>query len=118
MAGFVIQQHTCEQQVHWDLMLETEGELATWQVPVEPARWGIEPIICRHIFKHRLIYLTYQGELTDNRGRVRIAEAGEFQTEEFRENYWRLSLNGDKIKGVLELRQLAGDQWQLIFIGE
>ena len=118
MARFVIQQHSCEQQVHWDLMLEKDGELATWQVPVEPAKWGKESITCRHIFNHRLIYLTYQGELTNNRGRVRIAAAGGFQTEGFTENYWRLSLKGDKIKGVLELRQLAGDQWQLIFIGE
>ena len=118
MAEFVIQQHSCEQQVHWDLMLEKDGELATWQAPVEPAEWGIEPIACRHIFHHRLIYLTYQGELTNNRGRVRIVEAGEFHTEEFTGNYWRLALMGDKIKGVLELRQLAGDQWQLNFTGE
>jgi len=80
--------------------------------------WGAEPVICRHIFHHRLIYLTYQGELTDNRGWVQIAAAGEYQTEEFTGNYWRLHLNGDKIKGVLELQRLAGDQWQLSFTGE
>ena len=100
------------------MMLETEVKLATWQVPVDPALWGIEPIPCRHIFHHRLIYLTYQGELTNNRGRVRIAAAGEYQTEEYGENYWRLRLEGDKLKGVLELRQLEGDQWRLSFTGE
>ncbi len=118
MAGFVIQQHSCEQLVHWDLMLETEGLLATWRVPIEPSGWGIEPIVCRHIFNHRLIYLTYQGELTDNRGHVRIEDAGTFQTEEHLENYWRSMLKGHKLLGTLELRQLKGDQWQLTFTGE
>ncbi|MCP4712943.1 MAG: hypothetical protein GY869_30310 [Planctomycetes bacterium] len=118
MPRFVIQQHTCEQQVHWDLMLDKDGELATWQVLIEPTSWGFEPILCRHIFNHRLIYLTYQGELTNNRGYVRIAAQGEFHTEEFTENYWRLSLTGDKIMGVLELRRLEGNQWQLNFTGE
>ena len=118
MPRFVIQQHYCEQQVHWDLMLEHEETLATWQVPAPPSDWPLIKLICRHIFNHRLIYLTYQGPLSDNRGEVQIEAAGTYESIEITENCWRVALNGDKIKGQLELQHLQQDQWQLHFTEE
>jgi len=118
LPRFVIQKHCRNQQVHWDLMLEKENSLATWQVPEPPEDWPGQKLTCRHIFNHRLIYLTYQGPLGNNRGEVKIAASGRYQPKEITENCWKLTLNGDKISGPLSLQQQQNDLWLMEFTGE
>ena len=118
MSEFVIQQHQQEQQVHWYLMLKKGSSLATWQVFNPPSEWPQKNLECRHIFNHRLKYLTYQGPLNDNREHVQIIAAGQYQPVEITENCWRVTLISDKINGQLELQHQKQDQWLMQFTGE
>ena len=118
MSDFVIQQHRCEQQVHWDLMLKKGESLTTWQVFYPPSDWPQKKLECRHIFNHHLKYLTYQGPLGNNRGHVQIVAAGQYQAMEIAENFWRVTLISDKINGRLELQHQQQDQWLMRFTGE
>ena len=99
-------------------MLEKGDSLATWQVEQQPGDWDKESIPCRKIFKHRLKYLTYEGPVRDDRGEVSIVGGGQYQVLEVREDYWKVSLEGDAISGFLELKCVKEDQWTLTFQGK
>ncbi len=123
MPEFVIQQHQQQLQqqpqlIHWDLMLRTGSVLATWQIPEPPQNWPKKTITCTRIFDHHLKYLTYQGPLSDNRGHVKIAAAGQYHPLQITENLWQLTLTGDNINGKLTLQLLKLDQWKMTFNGE
>ena len=118
MPRFVIQQHRVDQSIHWDLMLENQESLATWQVPVHPSDWPEKKARCRHIFDHRLIYLSYQGPLSDNRGDVQIVASGQYLPLETTETRWQVLLRSDKINGQLVLQHFRDDQWQMQFSGK
>ena len=118
MLRFVIQEHVRAEQVHWDLMLEKAGSLVTFQTPQPPQKWCQEPFTGTKICNHRLKYLTYEGPLSGGRGSVQIAAAGWYEPMQITEDYWRVSLQSDKISGKLELKLLQDDRWQLTFHGE
>lgn len=74
---YVILEHTVNGAVHFDLMLEVEGQdrLRTLQL----ARWPLLPgeeVALTELPPHRRHYLTYQGEVSGNRGTVRRVETG------------------------------------------
>ena len=112
---FVIQQHQKGSNLHWDLMLEEDRALATWQIEIEPARWPLAEFPGIKIFDHRLKYLGYEGPVSRGRGRVKIVARGGYETITQRENYWQLRLIGDIIAGVLELTHVQDDSWQIKF---
>ncbi|MBK8208518.1 MAG: hypothetical protein IPK87_17270 [Planctomycetes bacterium] len=63
--------------VHFDLMLEVEGQdlLRTLQL----ARWPLAPgdsAACSELAPHRRAYLTYEGEVSGDRGSVKRVETG------------------------------------------
>jgi len=118
MLRFVIQQHECDSQRHWDLMLENGPALATWQVNKQPDLWPGESVVCHKIADHRMKYLSYQGPISNQRGDVHIVAAGTYQLLEAGENKWHLVLCGDKISGELELTLLEDNLWQLDFEGK
>ncbi|MBN1436504.1 MAG: hypothetical protein JW936_05480 [Sedimentisphaerales bacterium] len=113
MPRFVIQQHTCSDQVHWDFMLEQPDNLATWQIATPPANWHQQTIQCQRIFDHRLKYLTYEGPLSQNRGSVKIVARGEYLLESADENLWQLQLVSDTIGGTIRLTKIDQEIWQL-----
>ncbi len=56
---------------HWDLMLESDGQLETWSLSELP---GIGKVVTgRKLSPHRLEYLTYEGPVSGNRG---VVQAG------------------------------------------
>lgn len=118
MPRFVIQQHSRGSDIHWDLMIERQGVLATWQVPLEPTRWVDEQTGCERIFDHRLHYLTYQGPLTNDRGAVQIVARGTYHPHCITENCWRIDLAGDTINLAVKLTRLQADHWSLIITGQ
>jgi hypothetical protein len=115
---FVVQEHRKEQNVHWDLMLEEGEHLATWQVPAPPIRWSETPLPCQKIFNHRLKYLMYEGPLSDNRGEVRIVASGSYQPMKISDDQWHIRLESDSMSGLLGLRKIREEQWQLTFQGD
>ena len=117
MPKFVIHEHVVDSESHWDLMLEQGDTLATWRVPVAPFEWAGEIVRCRKSFDHRDIYLTYQGEITGGRGEVRIVASGQYQPIDVKEDYWQVSLNGEIVNGVLKLKLIQNQQWELEFQG-
>ena len=115
---FVIQKHQKDQDVHWDLMLQEGDHLTTWQTPAPPERWSEIPLHCQKIFDHRLKYLTYEGPLSNNRGEVYIVTAGTYQPIQITENDWQIRLESDSMSGLLGLRKIREDQWQLTLQGD
>jgi hypothetical protein len=115
MPKFVIQHHTRDNHSHWDLMFERENHLATWQVSVGPAEWPDNPQNAVKIQNHRLDYLSYQGPISNNRGRVEIADQGGFDAGEISEIRWVVRLAGKILNGDLELQHIGDDRWLLTF---
>ena len=113
MPRFVIQQHTHSDQMHWDFMLEQNDSLATWQIPTPPDQWHQQDIECTRIFDHRMKYLTFEGELSENRGSVKIVAQGDYILGCADENLWQLELLGDTIVGKVELVKVNQNLWQL-----
>ena len=77
---------------HRDLLLESAGVLRTWRLP---AQFDLrEPIPAEAISDHRLIYLDYEGPISDDRGSVRRWDAGELEWLEMGEDGVRVRLSG------------------------
>jgi hypothetical protein len=63
---------------HFDLLLEHNGSLLTWRLPIEPL---LEESRCyaTELPPHRLVYLTYEGPISGDRGTVKRVAAGELE---------------------------------------
>lgn len=83
-ARFVVLHHVTRDGEHWDLMLEAQGTLATWQLADPPERVASRPegTPARRIADHRTAYLTYEGPISNDRGSVRRVEAGTYRVLE------------------------------------
>jgi len=97
---FVVLQHDWN-GVHWDFMLEAGAGLRTWAVdaPIVP---GV-PLAARLLPDHRLIYLTFEGPISGDRGCVRRVAEGVFQTIEWRVDHVRVQLSGAQLVGEVDL---------------
>lgn len=60
--------------VHYDLCLEDGDVLITFQLDAPPATDQV--VTGRRSFDHRPLYLSYEGELTRDRGRVKAWDRG------------------------------------------
>ncbi len=111
---FVIQKHTTDAGAHYDLMLEAGQALATWRIDRLPQGLKAgESIPAEALGDHRLAYLTYQGELTGGRGRVRIVDRGDYRLLGRGEGRWSVALSGRRARGRFELRRVRGSRWRL-----
>jgi hypothetical protein len=66
---------------HWDLMLESQGGLLTWEfpsLPHAPPPLGFNALGIRRLPDHRLEYLEFEGPISGNRGFVEREDYGEF----------------------------------------
>ena len=88
---------------HWDLMLEHDGVLRTWAIPVEPS----SPLSCdaERLVDHRIQYLDYEGPITGNRGHVTRWDAGEYQVLTETEQQIEVELDGLRLSCHLAMRQ-------------
>ena len=119
--AFVIQIHSGWGATHYDLMLEVDESLATWQLPRSPLEPGPPaPIAARKLPDHRRAYLTYEGPVSKGRGRVDIMDRGECDLLLRRADRWEFRLLGRVITGRFELARSADDpeQWKLIRLGD
>ena len=82
---------------HWDLMLEFDGVLLTWELPTlafESLPASFERLnICR-LADHRLAYLSYEGPVSNDRGEVQRIDAGRFEVLEASETSVRIQATG------------------------
>jgi len=112
-GGFVIQEHTTPSGVHWDLMLEAEGCLETFRLPVHSLELTAGPVRAVKIFDHSLRFLTYEGPVNEGAGKVRIVERGTYRHAAPRPGGRILTLEGGQLKAAFSLSYIEGDQWRL-----
>lgn len=108
---YVIQKHTRDEDVHWDLMLEVGDVLETYRLEKRPDEVPGSAVNATRIFDHPLRFLTYQGPVNRGRGRVEITESGTYDMTESGGDRVRLSLNGKVLKGDFLLTRIRGDKW-------
>lgn len=62
---------------HFDLMLEQEAKLATWQLEALPK--PDESVSAKKLPDHRALYLDYEGPISGDRGSVEQVMAGTYR---------------------------------------
>ena len=107
---FVVLEHTpgvanADVPLHWDFMLELPGytELATWRLLSNPLQPTVRVAAVR-LGDHRRNYLDFEGEVSNNRGRVRRLDRGEARILSMAPKNLRFALSGDVLKGEFEIR--------------
>lgn len=97
---FVVLEHLTD-PVHFDVMLEREEILWTWAYYDETFPAIFQELSLERIQDHRKKYLTYEGPISGDRGKVRRVESGNYQLQ--------LNEAGTK-KG-----RFQGEQWSFFF---
>lgn len=110
---FVVLHHLGHGPEHWDLMLEVEGKLVTWQILRDPrgatdAAGRPEALPARRIGDHRLAYLSYEGPVSAGRGTVRRIDQGTCEPVEVRDDRWRVRFDGRVFLGWYLLTETEG----------
>lgn len=96
MPRYAISHHTeAREGDHYDLFVEQGEVLKTWRLGNPSLQ---HPQKVRQIRDHRKIYLDFEGELSDRRGRVRLWDAGECSVEEWTDRRIRLALRGRRTR--------------------
>ena len=101
---------------HWDLMWEESadtGELVTWAIYGEP-RVGAK-LAAESLPLHRRDYLEYEGQVSDDRGRVTRWDQGLLAINEQTESRIQLRLDGDRLQCSAELRRADDQCWNIGF---
>jgi hypothetical protein len=109
---FVVHEHTCSSENHWDMMLESSGVLKTWRLNTPPQRIGKEPIPAEKIIDHDIKFLTYQGPVNKGLGNVCIIDEGTFETFSETQNMIHLHLLGNILCGEFVLELSEQSQWR------
>ncbi len=122
MPRFVILEHrgtaNYKPGVHWDLMLEEDGVLKTWELTALPdsasAGSEKEPHVATQLPDHRLAYLEYEGPISGGRGEVRQWDAGMYELVERTDTRIVCQLRGRRLLCRLSLeRQSADGGWRV-----
>jgi hypothetical protein len=76
LLRYVVLHHTGIPPEHFDLLLEPPGQpLLTWRIESPSASWSPATPATRQP-DHRPLYMTYEGEVSNNRGRVKRVATG------------------------------------------
>jgi len=117
MPRFVILEHTgtpsYKPGVHWDLMLESDGKLRTWELDSVPS--AEHESRAQKLPEHRLHYLNYEGPLSDDRGEVQQFDKGAYLTVKEDPHELIVDLEGRQLQGQIALRRDNGSAggWSL-----
>ncbi len=108
MPRFAIQKHLKRKTHHFDLMLEKDGVLKTWSLEKLPgiyrSRLSYQPI--KLLPDHRMAYLTYEGRIPRNRGRVKIWDKGIYQRVIWNDKFKVIAIQGQKVAGYFIILSL------------
>ena len=101
---FVVLHHSGIAEPHFDLMFDIgpDAPLITWRSP----GWPIDrPVVITRLPDHRREYLTYQGEVSKDRGCVeRVAEG--WCEVEMSENRWNVKWGDPALAALIINRQI------------
>ena len=121
MPRFVVLEHApgaaANRGLHWDLMLETGTHLRTWALDTLPAAGEIVSAV--PLADHRLLYLDYEGPLSDDRGTVTRWDEGTYELVRQSERELLLNFAGRRLIGSAELSCLPDEpqRWRFIWSG-
>ena len=133
MLRFVVLRHTpgctptrADAGVHLDWMFESNGALRTWATELADLFAAPIELQATRLADHRLHYLEFEGELTNQRGIVDRIVSGHFQTvasahDRFVANLEWIDSHGRQWSGDVNIyRNLTGiclsdDAWRLRF---
>jgi DNA polymerase Ligase (LigD) len=107
---FVVLEHDHPHR-HWDFMLEADGVLRTWRLPMPPAD-GLAAA-AEKIADHRLAYLDHDGPVSGDRGVARPWDKGDYVSAE----EGTVVLAGRRWSGTVRMRSAAGSLWSFEFVG-
>jgi hypothetical protein len=115
MPRFVVLEHDSPRGLHWDLMLQQDQLLATWALAQPPDADG--PVAAERLFNHRLVYLDYEGPVSDGRGNVTSWDQGTYEVRSRSEHVWTVLLAGRRLIGEATLRRMPGEEtaWEFTF---
>jgi hypothetical protein len=109
MPPFVILEHDYP-ELHWDFMLENGENLRTWKLMQNPDNLLSQlttetplSIKAEESKPHRLLYLDYEGPISNGRGFVKRFDYGSFELIEQNESAIIVSLKGQSCTGLLKL---------------
>ena len=116
---FIIHHHSGEKSGtdHLDFMIETESGLATWRVAVEDMtrlRNG-ESVPAQKIADHRKEYLSYEGPVSHDRGKVSIVDTGGHELLVSDSETMKYALFGKVLIGYLLISRVSGDIFSFRF---
>jgi hypothetical protein len=96
MPKFTISHHTGSKDGdHYDLMLEHGEGLRTWRL-VNTAFQVFQ--VARQIKDHRKSYLDFEGEVSGDRGRVKIWDTGTYTIDDWRDDRIQVAMVGRSLK--------------------
>jgi hypothetical protein len=94
---------------HWDLMLELDGALMTWNLAELPPNWqtpsdqdAIE-LKATRLPSRRLAYLEYEGPVSNNRGHVTRIDRGDYEIAGESPAWLEVRLAGNIARGTVRL---------------
>ncbi|HUU85047.1 MAG TPA: DNA polymerase ligase N-terminal domain-containing protein [Phycisphaerae bacterium] len=96
---YAILHHKLPGGEHWDLLLEQDDTLASWQLSAEPHGPDALPLAAVRIFDHRKRYLDYEGPISGERGSVTQFDGGELRLLETGGQRWLFELAGRVFRG-------------------
>ncbi len=99
---------------HWDLMLEDNGLLRTWRLDDDPR--SIVPLGATPLPDHRLLYLEYEGPVSNQRGTVTRWDRGDYEVIQETTDVFVVQLRGERIQGRAFLNTLAGGSVSYRFV--
>ncbi len=109
MPRFVVLKHDCDEP-HWDFMLEAGTILRTWKLVAQPEME--KEMEAKASFDHRLLYLDYEGPISDNRGSVTRLDFGSFDYLKQEEKLIMIRLIGKTLKGIVDLTNIGDGSWR------
>ena len=101
---------------HFDLFLESEGTLMTWELTSLLTTQNNQ--VVRRLANHRLVYLDFQGPLSDDRGTVKLVDTGSLEWVTLESERLISRINGQTTDGILTLTSedsSTDDVWNLTF---
>jgi hypothetical protein len=105
---FVLLEHDHPHR-HWDFLLEAGPALHTWRLAAPPQAG--EAIVAERLADHRLLYLDYEGPVSGGRGVVVRREGGIFSWLVREPGRVQVRLEGQWLRGVLDLHEGEGGGW-------
>ena len=101
--------------LHFDLMFELDSQLVTFALPRVSQESNTLQV--ERLPDHRIVYLTYEGEISNNRGHVKQWDAGTYVGGWTEEGRWEACLDGRELNGSMTIARVSNEEnvWDLRF---